>query len=326
MGVEELMRKRLEILLGDEEMVTSYLRTYGPHIDLGKVNQLKESRRKVAAAAAKPDAGGSDDPTYTVQVKCPICSMPGITCYELKSKSLAVITDRFFIPRYSPVRGFANLNYNLYAVTVCPKCLFASPDKKDFITWSIQTKSDVKSQLGPFVLEELKNRIDTRKKMLDGVTDYAKHFAHPRTVVAAVDSLRLATHRALVETTLDVPLSFYKAAMYQLKIALFMRDAGKDDEPVLKEALPLMMKAFGRNESTNPDFEYQMLNALVALNLRLQNFEGAQSYLGVLEKLKTERLKAAQDDPSVKVGAVEKWVDTTKDMWTNREDPDLWKH
>ncbi len=326
MGVEELMRKRLEILLGDEEMVTSYLRTYGPQIDLAKVNLLKESRRKVAAAAAKPDAGGSDDPTYTVQVKCPICGMAGITCYELKSKSLAVITDRFFVPRYAPVRGFLNLNYNLYAVTVCPKCLFASPDKKDFITWSIQTKSDVKSQLGPFVLEELKNRLETRKKMLEGVTDYAKHFVHPRTIASAVDSLRLAIHRALVETTLDVPLSYYKAAMYQLKIALFMRDAGKDDESVVKEALPLLMKAFGRNESANPDFEYQMLNALVAMNLRLQNFEGAQSYLGVLEKLKTERLKAVQEDPSIKVGAVEKWVDATKDMWTNREDPDLWKH
>jgi uncharacterized protein (DUF2225 family) len=331
MGIEEkLVRKRLETMLGDEEMVTAYLRTYGPHIDMAKVNNLKASRRKVSAVAvAGAGAGapdGLEDPTYTIQVKCPICATSGITCYELKSKSLVVVSDRFNVPRFNPMPGFQPLNYNLYSVTVCTKCLFASPDKKDFITWSIQTKSDVKSQLGPFVLEEIKNRLEERKTLMAKVADYAKHFSHPRSLTAAVDAYRLATHRALVETTLSVPLSFYKAAMYQLKIALFMRDAGRDDEAVLIEALPHLTKAFGRNDSANPDFEYQMLNVLVAVHIRLKMLEGAQSYLGVLEKLKTERLKAAQEDPNLKIGAVEKWVDATKDMWTNREDPDLWKH
>jgi len=335
MGIEEkLVRKRLEILLGDADLVESYLRDHGAQLDMNKVNQLKALRKKplsgttatAAGTAGENGPGGLSDPTYTLQVKCPVCLTPEITCHELKSKSLAVTFDRFYTPRYSPVHGFKAVNYNLFSVTVCPKCLFASPDKKDFITWSLQTKSDVKSQLGPFVLEELKKRFAERKAALPGITDYARHFAHPRTPAAGVDSYRLAILRALAETTLDVPLSFYKAAMYKLKIAAFLREAGKDDEAEVLAALPLLVKAFGRNESQNPDFEYQLLHILVAAHIRVKNYEGAQSFLGVLERLKTERLKAAAEDPGVKVGAVEKWLDNTKELWTDREDPDLWKH
>jgi uncharacterized protein (DUF2225 family) len=333
MGVEELMRKRLEVLLGDAEMATSYLRAYGPHIDMTKVNHFKEARKKansVSAAGRSLSEGGESegdvDPTYQVQLKCPVCQTAGIECHELKSKSMSVSHDRFHVPRYAPVRGFKTMNFNMISVTVCPKCLFASPDKRDFITWSIQQKADVKSQLGPFVIEELKQKLEQRKAMLPGVSDYAKHFRHPRSATAAVDSYRLAVHRALIEATLDVPLSYYKAAMYHLKIAMFLRDTGKDDEPAIREALPLMMKAFGRNDSENPDFEYQLLHVLVAMHIRLKELEGAQSYLGVLERAKVEKLKAAAADPGLKIGAVEKFTEATKELWTSRLDPDLWKH
>lgn len=336
MGVEDLMRKRLEVLMGDAEMAESYLRAHGPQIDMAKVNQFKEARKKANSvpAGGKPGSvagaggeGDSDaDPTYQVQLKCPVCQTAGIECLEMKSKSMSVSFDRFNVPRYAPVRGFKTLNFNLVAVTVCPKCLFASPDKRDFITWSIQQKSDVKSQLGPFVIEELKQRLDQRKAMLPGITDFGKHFRHPRTPAVAIDTYRLAVHRALVEASLDVPLAHYKAAMYHLKIAMFMRDAGKEDEPAIREALPLMMKAFGRNDSENPDIEYQILLSLVALHIRLKELEGAQSYLGVLERTKAEKLKAAAADPGLKIGAVEKFTDAAKELWTSRLDPDLWKH
>jgi uncharacterized protein (DUF2225 family) len=327
MGIEEkLVRKRLEILLGDTEMAESYLRAHGPQIDMAKVAHFKEARQKTKGVSAKADVGNTDDPIFQVQVKCPICQTAGLECYELKAKSMSVALDRFNVPRYTPMGGFKPLNFNLYAVTVCPKCLFASPDKKDFITWSMQTRSDVKSQLGPFVIEEIKNRIEQRKALLPKGAQPATYFAHPRSVAVAVDSYRLAIHRAMVESTLDVPLSFYKMAMYQLKIALFMRDAGKDDEAIVREALPNMIKAFGRNDSTNPDFEYQLLQILVSMHIRLNDFEGAQSFLGVLERIKVEKLKAAAEDPSVKVGAVEKFVENTKALWTDRADPTLWKH
>ncbi len=328
MGVEELVRKRLEVLLGDREMADSYIKTYGVQIDMAKVGHFKEARKKTnwTGVPAQVDAGNDDDPLFHVQVKCPLCKSSGLDCFELKSKSMAVTLDRFNIPRYTPAHGFKALNFNLYAVTVCPECLFASPDKKDFITWSVQSRSDVKSQLGPFVLEEIKNRLVERRALLSASTDPEKYFAHPRTVAAAIDSYRLAVARALAESSLDVPFAYYKAAMYQLKIALFMRDAGKDDESAVREALPLMIKAFSRTESPNPDFEYQLLQTLVTMQLRLGEFEGAQTYMTAMERVKLDREKAATLDPSVKVGNPEKFIEKVRDLWTDRNEPDLWKH
>lgn len=326
MGLDDkLVRKKLEVLLKEDSLVDAYLRTYGPRIDMNSVAKVKLTARKPEGEDSA--AGEKDDPTYQIKVKCPICNQSDIICYELKAKSLTSTPDRFMVPRYTGVRPFRTLNYSLIAVTVCPSCLFASPDKRDFTTFSVQSRTENKTQISPFVLEILRQKIDERKKLLPTAGDFSVYFKHPRSVDSALASYKLATHRALAEASLETPLAWYKAGMYSLKSAMLLRDARKDDEPMLKEASECLAKCFRNSELAKiPELEYQMVYTLSALYLRLGDQAKCQSFLGVLEKWKGELEKQAKDDPRVNTGLIEKWVEKIKDLWTDREQPDLWKH
>ncbi|MEO7424532.1 MAG: DUF2225 domain-containing protein [Fibrobacteria bacterium] len=323
MGLEDkLIRKKLEVLLKDEMLVQKYLRIYGPKLDMNNINKLKQDQLKTAPEGA---AGDKDDPTYVIKVKCPVCNQAGLSCYEAKAKSLTANLDKFLVPRFVGVKPFRTVNYSLMAVTVCPVCLFASPDKRDFLTFSVQARTENKSQLTPFVLEDLRKKTDERKAMIKG-PDFAAYFKHPRSTEAAIASYRLAIHRALVEASLETPLAWYKAGMYSLKIALLLRDGGQPDDPVLKDAAGYLAKSFQQSELKVPEMEYQLLYLICALYLRLDEQTQCQNYMGVLDKLKSELTKAAKDDPKITTAHVDRWLDKAKELWTDREIPDLWKH
>jgi uncharacterized protein (DUF2225 family) len=325
MGLDDkLVRKKLEVLLKEESLVETYLRTYGPRLDMNYVAKVKAAQVKASAGGAA--TGENGDATYQIKVKCPICNQDDIVCHELKAKSLTIVPDRFMAPRFQPVKGFRPLNYSLAAVTVCPSCLFASPDKRDFITFSVQARSENKSQLGPFVLDELRGKVEERKMLLAPVSDFTAHFKQPRSAEAAVNSYRLAIHRALVEASLETPLSWYKAGMYGLRIALLLRDSGKEDDAVLKDSADYLAKSFRNSELKTPEMEYQLLYTLSALYLRIGDQAQCQAYLGVLDKTKAELVKREKEDPTVNTTHVEKWLEKAKDLWTDRELPDLWKH
>lgn len=324
MGLDDkLVRKKLEVLLKDDILVERYLRTYGPRLDMAHIAKIKQG----AADAAGTGGGGAiDDPTYQIKVKCPICNQVDIICYELKAKSLTTTPDRFLIPRYSGVKGFKTLNFTLISVTVCPICLFASPDKRDFTTFSVQARTENKTQIGPFVLDELRKKVEERKTLIGGVSDFAAFFKYPRKTEAAILSYRLAIHRAMVEASLESPLAWYKAGMYLLKIAMLTRDTGGDDEAILKEAVGFLAKSFRNSEVKTPELEYQLVYTISALYLRLEDETQCQAFMGVLDKRRQELDKQSKEDPSVTTVLVEKWIDKIKDMWTDRKDPDMWKH
>lgn len=323
MGLDDkLVRKKLEVLLKDEILVDKYLRIYGPRLDMNNITKLKQEQFK----AGSEGGGEKDDPTYQIKVKCPVCNQTDILCLEAKAKSLTATPDRFLAPRYQGVRPFRTVNYSLASVTVCESCLFASPDKRDFITFSVSANGENKSQLSPYVLEELRKKVEERKTLFPGVTDFAAHFRHPRSVDAGIGSYRLAIHRALVEASLETPLAWYKAGMYSLKIALLTRDSGKNDDAVLKDAAEYLAKSFRNSELKSVELEYQLLYVLSALFLRLGDQAQCQSYMGVLDKWKSEIAKAAKDDPKATTAHVDRWLDKAKEIWTDREDPELWKH
>ena len=324
MGFEDkLARKKLEVLLKDDVLVQRYLRTYGPKLNMEYVTKIKQA---AAATISDDGSGASDDPTYQIKVKCPICNQGEIGCYELKAKSTTTTPDRFLIPRYAGVKGFKTINFSLLAVTVCPSCLFASPDKRDFITFSVQARSETPSQIGPLVLDELRRRVEQRKSTISGVADFAAYFRHPRQAEAGITSYRLAIQRALVEASMESPLGWYKAGMYALKIALLIRDSGKDDTSILKEASGYLVKSFRNSELKVAELEYPLLFTISALFLRLGDQTQCQAFMGVLDKRRTELDKLAKEDPAVTSVQVEKWIEKIKDMWTDRDTPDLWKH
>ncbi len=324
MGLDDkLIRKKLEVLLKDEALVEKYLRVYGPKLDMNNISKLKQDQQR--ATASEGAMGDKDDPTFQIKVKCPVCNQADIVCYELKAKSLNITHDRFLAPRYAGIKPFRSVNFALFAVTVCPACLFASPDKRDFITFSVQARTENKSQLSPFVLEELRKRVDSRKKMITA-PDFAAFFAHPRSPEASIAGYRLAIHRAQVESSMETPLAWYKAGMYALKIALLQRDSRKDDTETLKEGVKYLANSFKASELKQPDLECQLLYLLSALYLRVGEQAQCQSYMGVLEKWKSEIGKGKGDNPDMTVAHVDRWLDKAKELWTDREQPDLWEH
>jgi uncharacterized protein (DUF2225 family) len=243
----------------------------------------------------------------------------------LKAKSLTSAPDRFQVPRYTGVKPFRTVNFALFAVTVCPSCLFASPDKRDFVTFSVQARTENKSQLSPFVIEELRKRVEDRKKLITA-PHFGDFFAHPRSPETTIAAYRLAIHRAQIETSLETPLAWYKAGMYALKIALLQRDSRKDDTETLKEGVKYLSHSFKASEIKQPDLECQLLYLLAALYLRLGEQAQCQSYMGVLEKWKSEIGKGKGDNPDMTVAHVDRWLDKIKELWTDREQPDLWEH
>ncbi|MDQ3000101.1 MAG: DUF2225 domain-containing protein [Fibrobacterota bacterium] len=323
MGLDDkLVRKKLEVLLKDEILVEKYIRVFGPKLDMNHITKIKQDAMRSAPEGSQ---GEKDDPTYQIKVKCPICNQGDIICFEIKAKSLTTTPDRFLVPRYAGVKPFRTINYSLFAVTVCPSCLFASPDKRDFITFSVQTRTENKSQLGPFVLEELRKKVEARKGLINE-KDFTAFFGHPRKVEAGIASYRLAIHRALVEATLETPLAWYKAGMYALKVALLTRDSGMSDDVILKEAVDYLAKSFRASELKHPELEYQLVYLLSTLYLRLEDQTQCQNYMGVLDKWKSELAKEAKDNPAINTAHVDRWLDKVKVLWTDRETPDLWKH
>jgi uncharacterized protein (DUF2225 family) len=290
---------------------------------MNNISKLKQDQMR--ATASEGTAGDKDDPTFQIRVKCPVCNQADISCYELKAKSLNITQDRFLVPRYAGIKPFRTINYTLFAVTVCPACLFASPDKRDFITFSVQARTENKSQLSPFVLEELRKRVEDRKKLIPA-PDFAAFFAHPRSPEATIASYRLAIHRAQIETSMETPLAWYKAGMYALKIAMLQRDSRKEDTDVLKEGAKYLANSFKSSELKQPDLECQLLYLLAALYLRVGEQAQCQSYLGVLEKWKSEITKGKGDNPEMTLAHVDRWLDKAKELWTDREQPDLWEH
>ncbi len=321
---EKLIRKKLEIHFNkDEKMINQYIKVYGLVIDMNHVQEIKNLLKKPAIYEVASD---KDDPTFQIRVKCPVCSEEGLFCYELKSKCQNITHDRFMTPRYQGINGFRTINYSTIAVTVCPKCLFASPDKKDFITHAPQTNAETKSQLSNYVLDDLKKKTEERKAMLDKVTDLTAYFKYPRPIENAIMSYRLALHRAQIEAAFESPMAWFKSGMATLKIAMLLREDKRKDDEYIPLAAKYFEESYKRSEFQNSDMEFQILYLVIALNLRLNNLPPCQAFLGALDKVKSDKIAQNKVDPEVKIAAVEKWADMAKNLYADRENPELWDH
>ncbi|MBF0431240.1 MAG: DUF2225 domain-containing protein [Fibrobacteria bacterium] len=320
---ETLLKKKLLVLLNNnEDLVTKYLQKFGKIINIKYIKQLKEEESK---KSTEPLTGMLQDPLFVIKVRCPVCKMPDLDCYELKAKSQIITYDKFLSPMYEGAPEFKTVDYSKYAVTVCPRCLFASPDKKDFITHSLRTKTEIKSQLGPMILQRLEEELFNRKDFLSQVENIETYFSVPRNPDATVMSYKMAIQRAQVEIEMELPASFYKAGAYALKIAHILRKEGGAEEEALNQALGFLTDCFTYS-NVPQDVENQVIYLISALNLRLGNDKKCNEYIRIFDKLKSEIKEKQKTNPQLKMGTLEKWERSAKNLWEDREQPDLWNH
>jgi uncharacterized protein (DUF2225 family) len=318
-----LVRQKLKVLLGKDDLVEKYVREFGTDINIRNIKAVKSSTQ---AARIDPSSGQGHDPTFKILVRCPVCQQANITCHEIKAKSQKLSFDRFMTPKYTGAPGFKTVDYSRISVTVCPRCFFASPDKKDFVTYSVTARAETKPQLGPMVINRLSEETSTRKTIMGSVSDPEDYFTVPRTTEAVIMSYRLAIARALVEAEMDRPNAHYKAGAYALKIAMLFRDEKQSDEKYLKEALKHLSNCFSSSSVPSQDLENQVIYIIVALCLRLGDEKQARAFINVLEKIKADLLLKKKENPLIKTGSVESWLNKSKDLWEDRELPDLWDH
>ena len=317
------VKRRLLALLNDPNMVNDYIRQYGPVIDIKKIKSVKEKRELSGANATLPKP--EHDPVFEIKLKCPVCNKDLITGYDLRAKSQQITQNRFLVPSYERTQGYDAVDYSLLAVTVCPRCLFASPDKKDFIRKQFSVPDEVKSQIPSQIIMTFQERIGERKALLSSTTDYESHFSRPRSYEAAIDSYKLALSRAKAEAWHGQPYSCYKLGSYALRIGKIMKDNNIDDSEVLKDALGYFCDAFRTSNCPSEDLELQTIYLIVALYLRLGDFKKAHSYIAVFTNLKNNRLGEMRTDPKLNTIAMDRWADRAKFLWEEREDPQLFK-
>ena len=316
------VKRRLLALINDPNLVNEYIRMYGPSIDIKSIKSIKEKKLKSIRDA---EAGGGEDPVFEILVTCPVCNQKEIPCYELKSKSQQIILNKFLVPAYKGASGHRSIDYTLIYTTVCPRCLFASPDKNDFTRDNKSGPGEIKSQLGSNVLMTLQEKIGERKALMKYVTDYRQYFTRPRSDEAAITALRLAMLRANVEAWHELPYSFYKLGSYALRIAKIIKDRGGDNRETLREALGFFEEAFRTSNCPSEEIEMQVIYVIVALYLKLADQKSANSYIGVFTNLKNNRQAEMKDNPALNTITIERWTAKAKYLWEDRDEPDLFK-
>ncbi|MGD9201562.1 MAG: DUF2225 domain-containing protein [Chitinispirillia bacterium] len=316
------VKRRLLALINDENLVNEYIRMYGPTINIKNIKEIKNKNMK---SIRNTDTGVGEDPIYEIVVKCPVCNQDGITCYELRAKSQKILMNRFQVPYYQGAPGYKTCDYTLIYVTVCPRCLFASPDKHDFMRKIKGTSQHEKSQINSNILMSLQEKIGERKALLKSVSDYENYFKRPRLDEAAILSLRLAMSRANVEAWFEQPYSFYKLGSYALKIAKIIKDTNGDNREVLREALGFFEEAFRTSNCPSEEIEMQVLYTIIALNLRFGEKKTANSYIGVFTNLKNTRKAEMKENPKLTTNTIDKWTEKAKFIWDDRDSEDLFK-
>ncbi|MDG5814920.1 DUF2225 domain-containing protein [Chitinispirillales bacterium ANBcel5] len=317
------VKRRLLVLLNNPNLVNEYIRQYGPTIDIKCIKAVKESQKRNIPPDAKHQDG--DDPIFEIKAKCPVCNKEEITGYELRAKTQQVTQNRFLVPSYTGTQNYNTVDYSLIAVTICPRCLYASPDKKDFIRHQIASGVEVKSQLSGSILITLQEKIGERKALLNSITDYETYFVRPRYYDSAMDSYRLAMSRAKVEAWYELPYSYYKLGSYALRIAKIMKDSSLDDTETLEEALSYFEVAFRTSNCPAEDLEMQVIYLIIAINIRLNDFNKANSYISVFSNLKNTRIAEMKENPQLTTTIIDKWNDRAKFLWEDRHCPSLFE-
>jgi uncharacterized protein (DUF2225 family) len=313
------VKRRLQTLLNDTNLVNDYIRQFGPTIDIKHIKAVKDAKTK--GLVTGDEGGPGDDPIFEIKVTCPVCGREDITCYELRAKSQQILKNKFLVPSYEGASGYRTVDYSFLAVTVCPRCLFASPDKKD---WA-RAEGDDKTQMPANVIMTLQEKIVERKAILRSVPDPDSYFKRPRTMDSAIASYKLALARAHVEAFYEQPYALYKLGAYSLRIAKIIKDAEGDNRDVLREALGYYEEAFRMSNCPSEEIEMQVIYSIVALNLKLEDLKKANSYLGVFTNLHNERSNEMKENPKLNLIIINKWTEKAKMLWEDRDREDLFK-
>ncbi len=264
---------RLRMFLKDDNLVAEYIQSFGFDINMKKINDIKIDNTKTFDEKASA--------MYKIEVKCPICST--ITdCYELKSKSLTVKENRFKVPFYYSSSNYEAIDFNKYRVTVCPKCFFASPDKKDFSRFNPFLRKEETSQISKIILQSIDADANNRIAILNNDVKIKNSFnRYPRTIRSTVFSYKLAIARVIQEEKHMLANAYLKHGGYIMRLIKLSKEMGENDDKILSlyvEAFHVFRDGFEQSNFTSKDFEMYNLYLLIATLIFIGRKDDAFKY------------------------------------------------
>ncbi|MBL8028642.1 MAG: DUF2225 domain-containing protein [Fibrobacteres bacterium] len=317
------VKRRLLVFLKDENLVSEYIRRFGPTIDIKNIKLIKENESTDAVKEGDGPSEGAD-PIFESLLICPVCNKDNIVSYELKAKSQQVVENRLLQQEYLGAMGHKSVDYDNLAVSICPRCLFASPDRKDFSSISKITGKPVPTQIPQNPILTLQEKIGERKSLVAGIANPEDFFKRPRKPDASILSYKLAGMRANVEAYHELPNSLYKLGFYYIKMAKLIKRKGEDDSAALRDALGYFEECFKNSNSSGEATEYKVLYMIIALNIRLKEDRKAQPFIAAFDKIRTELAAKSKTDPKINLSSVDMWLNKAKNIWEDRERNDLW--
>ncbi len=319
------VKRRLSLLLKDENVVSEYIRRFGPVIDMKNIKLIKEVEANSDARGEEMDPSKGIDPIFELVVTCPVCGNDNVRSFELKAKSQQLVENRLLQQEYIGAMGHRTVDYDFLSVSVCNRCLFASPDRKDWVNKNKITGKAIQSQIPPNTILMLQEKIGERKALLEGIANVEEYFKRPRKSEAAILSYKLAALRAKIEAFYELPNSLYKVGFYYLKIAKIMKKRREDDTPALKDALDYLNECFKNSNASGEIAEYRVIYCIVAIYIRLGEYKKAHPYIGVLDKIRGELAAKSKSDPKINITFIDTWLNKIKNLWEDREREDLFK-
>ncbi len=355
---EQELRRRLAILFkSDNAMVDAYVAQFGCEINMKNIQAIREQFPGSPGASASPTGAQPileptqpaptneppprpaytelalqqpvfdaklESPIYEVLVDCPVCKLWSLKSYELKAKSLTVVNDPYMAPVFESTGKFQPLNFLTASITVCTRCLFASPDRKDFIQYNKLRRQTDPSQIIPSVITALSESTAERQALRDSTGIGDELFKVPRNLAAAALSYQLADLRAAAEVKGKIQGAWFKRGSYWVRIALLRRQAGMDDTDALRTATEHYKMAFMHSDFPTQALEFQTLYVLFTIHLRLGDAKVARDYLAILDKTRQDMEKSSVVEPGT-INILKKWIDQGRNRWDDREDPRVWK-
>jgi len=338
---DSAIRQRLLMLLKEEKLVDEYISKYGENINIAHIHEIKDQRenssllQELSAVQVKPlqaaEVAIGEDPIYETKLICPVCKNKNVISYNLRAKSQFMTENHFLVPLYAGIGKFRKENFTRLATTVCNSCLFASPDPKDFGKFIEYTEKFQESQLKVHnkLLFHIEDTTPERFALLRENKMPTPEFVRPRSVDAAILSIKLSIFRAELEFKHDLRNTQFKLGAYYLKIAQLEKEAGRENLEALQTAAEYMEKAVINSDCDTFDLEMEALYLTIALNIKLKNKEKIGGYMKVMKDVEAEVTEELKQNQALlkykqKFTTMEQWEKRSKTVLEYRDDESYW--
>ncbi|MBU2511145.1 DUF2225 domain-containing protein [bacterium] len=250
-------------------------------------------------------------------LQCRVCGTNDIPFWQLRSRCLHTKNNIFGIPHYDRAVGGKDFcDYNLFQISVCPNCLFASNMMEYFQRQDQEIGSPKFDQ--KLFQSKWQPTLHKRKKLVAADDNWL--YSLERTPEQAIVSYQLAmdTHQQLGLISDDLEQSNHqrKVVSFMLTQAEMLMDQGDkaNARKLVQNAKTILEKAFPTLEK---EAAIRAAHLIILINIYFKEYDNIGEYLNFLQKFdKLHGVASASKEAKILYHAME----TAKDAWQSKDE------